>query len=87
MLKSNQQTQQDNRLEATGFLTFDEAIDGAIQALADKNIQGVRGEPDIFIIVRHNGDINGAGDKLIDVIAHIGAPKQDILNDVNQMLP
>lgn len=86
MLNSNQQTQQDNRLEANDFLSYDEAIDGVVAALAGKGLNGVDGEPDVFVIIKHNGKVNAQGDKFLDAIIHIGTPKQDILNDVNQML-
>lgn len=87
MLKSNQQTQQDNRMEANDFLSFDDAMDAAVTAIAGKGFNGVAGEPDVFIIIKHNGKVDSTGDKYLDAIIHIGTPKQDILNDVNQMLP
>lgn len=88
MLTSKQQeTEQDNRLEANDFLSYDEAIDGVVAALAGKGLNGKVGEPDVFTIIKHNGKNDRFGNKLLDVIIHIGSPKQDILNDVNTLLP
>lgn len=89
MLTANQQQAQqvvNNRMEANGFLSFDDAMDAAVAAIAGQGFNGVQGEPDVFIIIKHNGTVNANGDKFLDAIIHIGTPKQDILNDVNQML-
>lgn len=68
------------RLIANDYQTFDDAIEAAVYALEQQGIQGVAGEPDITIILQHNGKLLG-NDKLIDAIIYIGATKEQISND------
>lgn len=87
-LRSGQATTtQGEKIDASGFLNPDEAIDGIISELEKRNLAGVQGEPDITIIMYHNGTITSGGDKMLDVAAYIGFTKQQIIEDLQAVLP
>lgn len=84
--KSNAVTKQE-RIDASGFDGFDTAIDAMLEQLEQRGLQGTDGEPNVVIILCHNGAVDGNGDKLIDIIAHIGSTKEQILQDMQTTLP
>lgn len=83
--KSNAITKQE-RIDASGFDGFDTAIGAMLEQLEQRGLQGIDGEPNVVIVLRHNGTVDGNGDKLIDVIAHIGSTKEQILQDMQTTL-
>lgn len=87
MLRSNNKTAvKQERIDASGFAGFDTAIDAILEQLEQRGLQGIDGEPNVVIVLRHNGTVDGNGDKLIDIIAHIGSTKEQILQDMQTTL-
>jgi ABC-type hemin transport system substrate-binding protein len=57
-------------------------LEDAIDVLEKNKINGLVGEPDVIIVMRHNGNHTG-GDKLIDAVIYIGALPSEVAADLN----
>lgn len=86
--KGAQPAQQKEKLEADNFYAFDDALDAVTDQLSAKGIVGVDGEPDVVILLRHNGNVATVGnvDKLISVTAYIGYTKEEIAADIPSLV-
>lgn len=87
MLRSNNTATKQERIDASGFTSFDIAVDAVLDQLESRGLGGMDNEPDVVIVLRHNGTVDASGNKGIDVIAHIGSTKEQILQDMQTTLP
>lgn len=71
------------KFDANDLPAFDVAVNGCIDVLDENGIQGIRGEPDVFIILRHNGSLVGQ-DKLVDATVFVGASIPEIIKELTQ---
>lgn len=64
--------------------SFQQAVNEAEDLLGQEGLQGVDGEPDVIIVLRHTKNRLGP-DKMVMSTIYIGdIPKQDIINDLNR---
>ena len=74
-------TQRYQRLEANNIASFEDGLNGALDSLEQQGLAGIIGEPDVTIILKHNGTAIGS-DKLVDAIIYIGATDEEIITDL-----
>jgi len=72
------------RFEANDILNFEDGLNGGLDLLEDNGITGTGNEPNLTIILRQNGKLQG-DIKLVDAVVYIGATPQEIANDLNQL--
>lgn len=71
------------KLEADNQSDFASAVESAESAIEAQGLQCVDGEPDIVIILRHNGKLSG-NDKLVHAAVLIGATPEQIIDAVQK---
>lgn len=77
-------TNKSQSFETNNIASFGDALQSALDAVESQNLNGSVGEPDVYIILKHNGNANG-DDKLVDAKVFIGAMPQEVANYINPM--
>lgn len=79
-------TQNYQKFEANDVASFEDALSGALDAVEQQGIQGIAGEPNVIVILKHNGALAG-NDKLVDAIVYIGATDAEVIADLQNPRP
>lgn len=82
-LRSKQTDKVDfQRFEDEGMASFEDAFDGAINAVEQTGVQGNNSDPETIIVLR-DGQRGPDGDRLVQAIVYIGATIQQVAEDLN----